>query len=457
MKDEYTLISFVGKNNNEYDYVKYKMPDNEEEIYSNDTSLALIKSKQQHWDISKALIIGTYTSNWFELVPENENKDLHDRLRNVSILTYESDEDIDQIDSIIEELTDFLQEKYQIEIIPIAHRPDVSDKTIVEIAGYYDDIYYEVSDSPNLLIDITHGFRHMPLLLFQMFQQHLLQLEDKKVEIVYGERFDEKREDGTIEKGSMFRDLKEYWNVAKRSDALNRFVTEFDGTALLPYLKQEGLLKTEKWVRSFTNIVKSNYIMQINTSFNDLSLVINSLKKETQPWLKRLRGELENLYSCIIPCVAIYDVYLQFAHMLDERKMLTQAIVAIDVTIQSRMAFYKARITHVEDADCYMGDYRFWQGTENNGAKSELEKMLPAKWALYFRKFYKRRNLIAHGGGEAWNNNIISESAFDISKCFELVDKIFEILSSQEKKLGVAPVKTTLQDVFNFPHVNERK
>ena len=101
------------------------------------------------------------------------------------------------------------------------------------------------------------------------------------------------------------------------------------------------------------------------------------------------------------------------------------------------------------DASYFMGNYHFWQGDDHNGAKQELESMLPGKWASYFKKFYKRRNLIAHGGGEAWNSNIISETAFDISKCFELVGFIFEILEQQEKEQGVFPVKdvTWLDDL----------
>ncbi len=441
MKKDYTLISFLGKNSNSYDYVEYLMPENGEGVYGNDTSLALIEAKKQHWNITKAIIIGTYSSNWFELVSEQEDKTLHDKLVKISTLEYESDDDISAMDSALDEMTDFLQGKYQITIIPVAHRPDLSDKTVAEIAEYYDEVYDDIADSPNILIDITHGYRHMPILLFQVFQQHMLQLEGKEVEIVYGERYDKCNADGSIVKGSIFRDLREYWDVAKRSDALNRFVTEFDGTALLPFLKQGGYQKVEKWVRHFTNIVKSNYIMQVNSCFDSLPSVIDLLEKETQPWLKRLRGELEKIWNRTKDCEEPFDKYLQFAHMLDEKRLLTQAIVALDVTIQSRMAEYKARVSRMYDASYFMGDYRFWQGSDHNGAKQELESMLPGKWVSYFKKFYKRRNLIAHGGGEAWNSNIISETAFDISKCFELVDVIFETLDQQEKKQGVSPVK----------------
>ena len=170
MDKNFVLVSFIGRNSNKYDTVDYLLPENDEKIYTNDTSIALIKSKKQHWNITKAIIIGTYTSNWFELVSESDAKDLYDDL--AEICREETDENIGRLEDVLGRLVDYFSRCYGIKLEPIVHRSDLSFDTIAEIADGYDTHVFDlIKGYSNILIDITHGYRHMPILLFQIFQQ----------------------------------------------------------------------------------------------------------------------------------------------------------------------------------------------------------------------------------------------------------------------------------------------
>ena len=448
---EYTLVSFIGRN---YEMVNYHLPENDEVIKANIASLALISSKKQHWNIDQAVIIGTHTSNWAELVAYGDNDELYNELSAICVKDFDNDPiKAERFDKAIDKLGDYLKDKYKISFILIAHRQDLLDSTVDEIISDYDDVYDYVEDSQNLLIDITHGYRHMPVLLFQTFQQHLIQLEGKDVELVYAEREDIKDPQGAIvEKRSVFRDLRKYWTVARRSDAINRFVTTFDGDSLVGFLNDEGLDKAAGWMRMFTNIVKANFIMQIRQVVRSLPSVIISLESKTDDltWIKRLKKELEEMNGRFSQCHYLYDYYIVFAQLFDERKMLTQAIIAIDAAIETRMVIFEARKDCMENEEVYVGDYDYWRGTnKQNCAKTRLRAMLgyDKKIQHMFDRFYsKKRNLIAHGGGEAWKN-IISDTFFEIGNCFHLAQTVFDVIDEEEKRYGIDVEETvTLAD-----------
>ncbi len=435
-KKDFTLITFIGKNDTKYETLDYIFPEKgkdekNERVKTNSTALALIEAKEQHWNITRVIIVGTYTSRWGELVKEDDNKELHVELEEKSKLSFKTDDEVDILDASLDKMVDFLQEKYGIEIIPVAHRPDLSDNTVLEIAEYYDGIFNYIEDTSNILVDITHGFRHMPLLLFQMLQQHLLLLEDKTVEIIYGEM---KKEEGI----STFRDLKKYWDVTKHTNALNRFLTQYDGDGLVPYLEEIGLVRAASWIKDFSNAIKMNYVMQIYGLSERLASVINEIEDKISdenniPWLDKLKNELVNIQSALSPYSYPYDIFIAFAHLLEEKRLITQAVIATASAIESRMAVYNARSQGLEDEFYYVGNYDVWA----NELREELRNMLPFDTERRFKSFYKKRNLIAHGGNKLWQGTI-QDNQFSLVQAYRLVSEIFSILDNAEEGLVFA-------------------
>lgn len=446
-KKDFTLITFIGKNDTKYETLDYIFPEKgkdekNERVKTNSTALALIEAKEQHWNITRVIIVGTYTSRWGELVKEDDNKELHVELEEKSKLSFKTDDEVDILDASLDKMVDFLQEKYGIEIIPVAHRPDLSDNTVLEIAEYYDGIFNYIEDTSNILVDITHGFRHMPLLLFQMLQQHLLLLEDKTVEIIYGEM---KKEEGI----STFRDLKKYWDVTKHTNALNRFLTQYDGDGLVPYLEEIKRSDIAKWIHQFSLIIKADHVMQIYSLVDPLKEIIQSQSEQQDcaPWLQKLIAELESIYENLSKSDQVYDLYLEFADLLEKKHLVTQATIAIAAAIETRMAVYEARRDRKKDETIYIGDYYKWSGLSEKkeeiddkkknqnprGFKSYLKGMLTKEGLLdLFNEFYdKRRNLIAHGGGDCWNK-IVGDEQYSLKKYFDLADSIFKMLDVKE-------------------------
>ena len=428
-----TLISFVGAK--KYDYVRYEFPaPAEENVWESDSTLALLESKKQDWNISNVVIIGTTGSMWSLLLSQSDETSLRDEL-DAAIGSEET------LDVVLDKLGDHLTEKYGVNFYLASHNAVLSDDTVWEISSVYDAIYDEIKDSPSLLIDITHGFRGMPILLFQMIQRHMLDLVGQHVELVYMEQG--KGEDGDLV--SRVRKLDKFWDVARQTDAINRFKSSYDGSTLVHLLKDCGQYEAAKWIDNFSSIVKAGLVMQFYNAYSNIEIAINSLEDEpAEPWQASVKKLLQEIDASLDSCEMVYDLYLQFARMLRDHNLLTQAVIAIDCAIQTRMAVFVARERHV-DEDAYIGNFLVWDGGwdyklngKRQGAKNRLRSLLSSKDAAKFDKFYKNgRNIIAHGGGEKWNQQF-PQNFFDIENYFSLAEKCFAAIAKEEERLGLS-------------------
>lgn len=151
----YTLISSVGTGMYKEGYRKtvYCFPSGEKietHIFLN----ALLKNKYR--DISKIILVGTVTSGWDMLI------DVDDELW-VKVCEAKENDSIDQ--SIISEIETYLSNKLNISVVIKYHTDRIVNETSEEIFNLYSSIIPEITDE-NILFDITHGFRSMPILLY---------------------------------------------------------------------------------------------------------------------------------------------------------------------------------------------------------------------------------------------------------------------------------------------------
>lgn len=378
-----TLISFVGtglqsKNGDGYENTNYVFPDGtkiETHIFLN----ALLKAKYR--DFTKIILVGTKTSGWDMLVEDDENLWL--KVRDAKEKKLISNE-------IISEVEKHISQKIGIPVIIKCHADVINNETSQDIFDLYSSIVPEINDE-NILFDITHSFRSMPILLYQALQFSVSQNSKiKNVEIVYGEF-------KTEEKLSYVRDLSSYWKYSQISDALYVFEQKLDGFRLADLIQDEWETGS-KAIRRFSEVVQTNFCLQITDVAAQLR---NSLKKypENAPkWLGKVRNSVSNILKTIdVGDKNLSGALLSFSKFLYERKLNVQSVICLQVAVETRICEH-------ENSEDKIGNYDWWQEhgkkilhkIRNNNSK-EIEN--PLKNLEYFR------NQIAHGGGRNKNGN----------------------------------------------------
>lgn len=243
-----TLISFIGtglqsKNGDGYENTNYVFP-----VRKNITTNIFLKAllETRYRNFSKIVLVGTVTSGWDMLVEDDE--DLWLKVREAKEKNLISGE-------IISEVEKHVSQKTGIPVIIKYHTDVIDDDTSQNIFDLYSSIVPEINDE-NILFDITHSFRSMPILLYQALQFSVSQNPKiKNVEIVYGEF-------KTEEKLSYVRDLSSYWKYSQISDALYVFNQKLDGFRLADLILDEWEAGS-KAIRRFSEVVQTNFCLQI--------------------------------------------------------------------------------------------------------------------------------------------------------------------------------------------------
>lgn len=375
-----TLISFVGtglqsRNGDGYENTNYVFPDSkkiETHIFLN----ALLEAKYR--DFEKIILVGTQTSGWDMLVEDDE--DLWLKVRDAKENNLISGE-------IISEVENHVSQRTGVPVIIKCHTDVIDDETSQKIFDLYSSIVPEINDE-NILFDISHSFRSMPILLYQALQFSVSQNPKiKNVEIVYGEF---KKE----EKLSYVRDLSSYWKYSQISDALYVFNKKFDGFRLAQNEWEAG----SKAIRRFSEIVQTNFCLQITDVAAQLR---NSLKKypENAPeWLGKVRNDVSKILKAIdAENKSLSDSLLSFSKFLFKKKLNVQAVICLQVAVETRIC----ESEHSEDK---IGNYDWWQKYGKDilhkiKVKNRKEIGSPLTNLEIFR------NQIAHGGGKNKNGN----------------------------------------------------
>ena len=377
----YTLISSVGTGMYKEGYRKtvYCFPSGEKietHIFLN----ALLKNKYR--DISKIILVGTVTSGWDMLIS------VDDELW-IQVCEAKENNAIDQ--SIISEIESYLSNKFNIPTVIKYHTDKIVNGTSEEIFNLYSSIIPEITDE-NILFDITHGFRSMPILLYQALQFSISQNPKiKNVELVYGEYIESKKE-------SYVRDLSNYWRYSQISDALNVFKTKLDGYKLAELIENDWL-EGSKVIKRLSDIVQTNFSLQIIEVSKQIN---NSLKKyppNAPNWLEDVKLFLEEILNCVTSNF-MYKSLRKYAEFLFERKLNVQAIITLQVAVET----YIAEKNGCRDK---IGDYDWWQ-SEGRALLNKIKKNDWKNIGNPLTNLEGFRNQIAHGGGTNRDGNFPS-------------------------------------------------
>lgn len=378
-----TLISFIGtglqsKNGDGYENTNYVFP-----VRKNITTNIFLKAllETRYRNFSKIVLVGTVTSGWDMLVEDDE--DLWLKVREAKEKNLISGE-------IISEVEKHVSQKTGIPVIIKYHTDVIDDDTSQNIFDLYSSIVPEINDE-NILFDITHSFRSMPILLYQALQFSVSQNPKiKNVEIVYGEF-------KTEEKLSYVRDLSSYWKYSQISDALYVFNQKLDGFRLADLILDEWEAGS-KAIRRFSEVVQTNFCLQIADVAAQLRNSLKQYPENAPEWLGKVRDDVSKILKAIdVENKNLSGSLLSFSKFLYERKLNVQAVICLQVAVETR-------ICESENSEDKIGDYEWWQ----KHGREVLHRIKGEDWKKIGNPLTNLevfRNQIAHGGGKNKDGN----------------------------------------------------
>jgi len=332
------------------------------------------------YNFSQICIVGTKSSDWGALIYGNEikYKSLSEKLLEKRI-----NANMDHESAL--ELEKALFDIYKIEFKIFYHTDEIDNTTTQEVFNIYKEISKNINKGNRILLDITHGFRSMPILLYQSLQYSFQNYFDGAVSIIYGEYIPDK-------KISKVRDLSSYLEFAEVASGFKLFNERLDGRILAEKCK-ETWPKMAKWLNRFTGVVQTNYFLQISELVRNLRNVLDEgLPKDHPSWM----ADLYNLLLDI--CNRLKDkkdsrMVLKFSQMLSEKKLFTQAVIALQVSVEILNLEYYDSLNE-------LGNYNYYQ----EKIKPKLKELLKKENLKGIReKIYNleyARNQIAHGGAK---------------------------------------------------------
>lgn len=386
----YTLIASIGtgmykKTENDstgYRLTRYQFPDGKN-LTSRLLVFSLLESK--NWDIDQVILIGTKTSSWDALLAKDCEK--NEQISNTWLQLVDECESTDRggvTDESLTTLAFLLKDQYGIDFSLHAHASIIENETLKDIYPFYQSLANEIFPGNSILLDVTHGFRSMPMFLYQSLRFFTItDTFPRKVSIVYGEFLPDKAI-------SIIRNLSNFWEFSEAAEAFELFKATFTGNRLASLLESfwpEG----SRWMKGYSNLVKSNYVLQIKQSIAQLNnaLVVANLEKYPI-WGAEVIAYCRNLSIKFAKCRQLSEYILVFSYLLEENNLMTQAIIALQISVETRVVESKYDIKKI-------GDYAYWKADGGpNAFKKDFQHNNNQK--ILF-ELEAERNKIAHGGG----------------------------------------------------------
>ena len=278
----------------------------------------------------------------------------------------------------------YLELRFSVPVKLCISEPLIDDCTAYELFRLYNSLELEISETSDILFDITHSFRSIPILVYQALQFTFGgTYSHRNVELVYGEFVQ-------TEKVSYVRNLCKYWEFAQVSDALNVFKSKLDGFRLAQLIKKEWE-KGSKAIKKFSEIVQTNFALQIFDVVRQIKAAILDYPTNAPSWLSKIREYLESIVAMIDENNIPRSLY-RYSEYLYEHQLNVQAVITLQVAVESSIV-----MKYGEESN--LGDYDWLQ----KEGKQILYDLKGKYWkemgnALTNLEFF--RNQVAHGGGK---------------------------------------------------------
>ncbi len=371
------LITFIGRTpknaegyrKTTYDFGINSAEDNEESAFFGWTLQKRIKAK-------KVLILGTETSMWDHLFEqdidlgdtlEKERMNLMEAVENNQPITQE------QLDHLTPALSEALGYTTKLRIIPFCKTDDEQSQLLKIFSE-------EVEPEEKVHIDVTHGFRHLPMLslLAAFYLEHLYKAEISQ--IWYGS-FDQDTNKAPVYKLSGLLEINEWLQ------AIAAFDKDGNYAIFVPLLKKAG------FSNELTNKLKEaayfENVLNIGEATARLRKVIAELK--TPPIT------LQAAHSLFLPTICERLEWVTENKQFEKQIKLAGLALERGDYLRSILYAYESIITQV----CQQTntDVNSFDGRENARKKYEdkLKKNKKSDESKNYKLLKNLRNQVAHG------------------------------------------------------------
>lgn len=348
--------------------------------------------------IKKVIFIGTYTSSWDVLIDDKTDSDLWTKVYaeiNQNGLRPDS--------NLIPLIKEHLKSRYSVEVEIFIHTNIIDFDTTEEVFSIYNSVIPYIKEDSNILFDITHGFRSMPILMYQALQfASSGKTKLQNVELIYGEYIEN-------ENISRVRDLSNYWHYARITDAISVFKAKLDGFALANLLEKEYSCYS-KVIKKISSIVQTNFCLQIVEVLKQLKNTLAENYEKTPFWFDDIKTFLTDFYKEIYTPKSEARIIFNFAKYLRERDLNTQAIISLQLAVETACA------EKSDNPEKNKGNYDFWQSEGKKTRKEVISSDYDLKRQILNLESF--RNQIAHGGAKG-NKTNASPSSDSIAKNFD--------------------------------------
>jgi CRISPR-associated Csx2 family protein len=283
MSTPLTLITFLGGHQSKPKppgaYVKTRYQFSEETIVSAGYfGEALLRSGL--YRIEQVLILGSRTSAW-ELLVQESDPDL-------ALEALEQTEGGGITPELLRQLERQCGAHWSCTVVLYAGEAGVSEEIALQELMRYESRLAQIPESHEVLLDFTHGFRSMPILLLSALrfraaltgQQNL-----KSIRLVYGE---------LREGSSPVHVLDGIWTGLKVAEGARLFFEKFEGEELAQEV-EEFWPKGAKALRQFSQTVQDYVFYKVEDALRALRNALAEVPAEAPEWFAPVRHKLELL------------------------------------------------------------------------------------------------------------------------------------------------------------------
>lgn len=338
-------------------------------------------------ELKRVIIVGTKTSSWNALLPNptEDDKELWNDIKSDITSGGISEQNLNLL---TERLNETNQGKF--DFVLLTHPINLNDDTMDSILGVYSNIYPNIDKNTKLIIDITHGFRYMPMLMFQNIQYHGSEFDINDVKMVYGE----------LGEKSIVRDVSNIWKMSEIDKQVHSFKNSFNGKDLGDTLCNYDYKMLGEWIKGFTDMIQKNYVMQIRKAIEELRVILEQIKvnANTPVFVKEVVKFLKSFCNRFNSEEVDLSYYLLvFANILNSKNLSTQAIIALKEALDTKVKEkYDPENAEKDVKELWKKDYylTFLKNCNEYHIKNKLHLLR------------KERNSIAHSGYEYVNEKL---------------------------------------------------
>ena len=338
---------------------------------------------ERYKEFEQVLLVGSYTSSWDVFIDETDDSalDLWMALKEEC----EAKKDESAAKGISEEnrkrLEAYLSKRYAIPFSITVHVPKIDEDTSQEIFDIYTRLVATLKPTTRVLLDITHGFRSMPILLYQAIQFNALSQNSDMifpVELVYGEYIRD-------QKISSVRNLSPYWDFYEYASYLRLFEEKLNAKPLakrlVPYW-EEGAKALER----LSKIIECNYSLQIVEVMKQIKNALQKNITDQPEWVQKAKTILAEIHRRLAQAT-LPEMLYEYSQLLEEKGLITQAVIALQVCVETAIVEKYA-------SEAYIGDYDWWK----DYGRDIYKKLIKQHYLYDLYKLENLRNEIAHGG-----------------------------------------------------------